>query len=80
MLNHLKRCTALFNGLALPIVAAAMIVAPILETAFSWRVLSAGGTVLEGCNDFKKYRFKVDMYQYAHTTCAKTLTEMRMYV
>ena len=44
------------------------------------RLFAAVGTVVKGCNDFKKYPFKVDMSRFAFTTYAKALTELKTYV
>jgi len=80
MLNHFKFCNALFNGLALLLIAAGMTAGPILENSTLVACLTAVGTVVKGWNDFKKYRFKVDMSRFAFTTYAKALIELRTYV
>ena len=80
MLNHFKFCTALFNGLALLLVAAGMIAGPILQNSTLVACLAAVGTVVKGWTDFKKYSFKVTMSQFAFTTYAKALTELKTYV
>jgi len=79
-LNHFKFCNALFNGLALLLMAAGMIAGPILENSTLVACLDAVDTVVKGWNDFKKYRFKVDMSRFAFTTYAKALTELKTYV
>ena len=68
MLNHFKFYNALFNGMALLLMAAGMIAGPILENSTLVTCLTAVGTVVKGWNDFKKYRFKVDMSHFAFTT------------
>ena len=80
MLNHFKFYNALFNGMALLLMAAGMIAGPILDNSTLVACLAAVGTVVKGWNDFKKYRFKVDMSQFAFTTYAKALTELKTYV
>jgi len=80
MLNHFKFCNALFNGLALLLMAAGMIAGPILENSTLVACLAAVGTVVKGWNDFKQYQFKVAMSRFAFTTYAKTLTELKTYV
>ena len=80
MLNHFKFCNALFNGMALLLMAAGMIAGPILENSTLVACLAAVGTVVKGWNDFKKYRFKVDMSRFAFTTYAKALIKLKTYV
>jgi len=80
MLNHFKFYNALFNGMALLLMTAAMIAVPILENSTLVTCLAAVGTVVKGWNDFKKYSFKVDMSRFAFTTYAKALIELRTYV
>ena len=65
MLNHFKFYNALFNGMALLVMAAGMIAGPILENSTLVACLTAVGTVVKGWNDFKKYSFKVDMSRLA---------------
>ena len=80
MLNHFKFCNALFNGLALLLVAAGMIAGPILQNSKLVACLAAVGTVVKGWTDFKKYNFKVAMSRFAFTTYTKALTELKTYV
>ena len=80
MLNHFKFVNALFNGLALLLMAAGMIAGPLLENSTLVACLVAVGTVVKGWNDFKQYRFKVAMSQFEFTTYAKALTELKTYV
>ena len=80
MLSHFKFCNALFNGLALLLMAAGMIAGPILENSTLVACLAAVGTVVKGWNDFKQYQFKVAMSRFAFTTYAKALTELKTYV
>ena len=80
MLNHFKFVNALFNGLALLLMAAGMIAGPLLENSTLVACLAAVGTVVKGWNDFKQYRFKVTMSRFAFTTYAKALTELKTYV
>ena len=77
MLNHFKFYNALFNGLALLLMAAGMIAGPILENSTLVACLAAVSTIVKGWNDFKKYQFKVDMSRFAFTTYAKALIELR---
>ena len=72
MLNHFKFYNALFNGLALLLMAAGMIAGPILDNSTLVACLAAVGTVVKGWTDFKQYPFKVAMSRFAFTTYAKT--------
>ena len=65
MLNHYKCINALFNGLALLLMAAGMIAGPLLDNSTLVACLAAVGTVVKGWNDFKQYRFKVTMSRFA---------------
>ena len=80
MLNRFKFYNALFNGMALLMMAAGMIAGPILENRILLACLAAVGTVVKGWNDLKKYRFKVDMSRFAFTSYANALIESRTYV
>ena len=80
MLNHFKCRNALFNGLALLLMAIGMIVGPVLENVILVTCLAAVGSVVKGWNDFKNYRFKEEMSRFAFTTYAKTLIELRTFV
>ena len=80
MLNHFKCVNALFNGMALLLMAAGMIAGPLLDNSTLVACLAAVGTVVKGWNDFKQYRFKVAMSRFAFTTYAKALTELKTYV
>ena len=71
MLNHFKFYNALFNGLALLLMAAGMIAGPILENSTLVTCLAAVGTVVKGWNNFKQYPFRVAMSRFAFTTYAK---------
>ena len=64
MLNHYKCINALFNGMALLLMAAGMIAGPLLENSTLVACLAAVGTVVKGWNDFKQYRFKVTMSRF----------------
>ena len=66
--------------MALLLMAAGMIAGPILENSMLVACLATVGTVVKGWNDCKKYSFKVDMSQFAFTTYAKALIELRTYV
>ena len=77
MLNHYKFCNALFNGLALLLLAAGIIAGPILENSTLVACLAAVVTVVKGWNDFKQFCFKVAMSRFAFTTYAKALTDLR---
>ena len=58
MLNHFKFYNALFNGMALLLMAAGMIAGPILENSTLVVCLAAVGTVVKGWNDFKNTGLK----------------------
>ena len=77
MLNHFKCCHALYNGMALLLMAAGMIAGPLLDNSTLVACLAAVGTVVKGWADFKQYRFKVTMSRFAFTTYAKALTELK---
>ena len=79
MLNHFKCRNALFNGLALLLVAIGTIVGPVLENVILVTCLAAVGTVVKGWNDFKNYRFKEEISRFAFTTYAKALIELRTF-
>ena len=80
MLNHFKFVNALFNGMALLVMAAGTIAGPLLDNSTLVACLAAVGTVVKGWNDFKQYRFKVAMSRFAFTTYAKALTELKTHV
>ena len=71
---------ALFNGMALLLMAAGMIAGPLLDNSMLVACLATVGTVVKGWNDFKQYRFKVTMSRFAFTTYAKALTELKTHV
>ena len=79
MLNHFKFYNTLFNGMALLLMAAGMIVGPFLENSTLVSCFTAVGTVVKEWNDFKKYSFKVDMSRFAFTTYAKASIKLRTY-
>ena len=79
VLNHYKFYNALFNGLALLLMAAGMIVGPIWNNHTLVAYLTAVGTVVKGWSEFKKFSVKVGMCQFAYTTYAKALIELRTY-
>ena len=79
LLNRYKFYSALFNGLALLLMAAGMIAGPILNNSTLVACLTAVGTVVKGWSEFKKFSVKVDMCRFAYTTYAKALIELRTY-
>ena len=78
--KSLQMINALFNGMALLLMAAGMIAGPLLDNSTLVACLAAVGTVVKGWNDFKQYRFKVTMSRFAFTTYAKALTELKTHV
>ena len=58
MLNHFKVYNVLFNGLALLIVAAGVIMGPLFENSILVACLAAAGTLFKGRNNFKKVQFQ----------------------
>ena len=78
--NRFKLYHTLLNGLALFLVATGMIVGPVLKNSVLVACLAAVGPFVKGWNDFKHYRLKLMMSQFAYTTYAKVLTELRTYV
>ena len=59
MFYHFKLRHNLLNGLALLIMAAGVIVGPILKNSILVACLTAAGVVVKGWNDFKKFSVKV---------------------
>ena len=80
MFYHYKKCNAIFNGLALLIMACGMVVGPVLQNGIIATAITALGVVVKGWNEFKKFSFKVDMCRFAYTSYLKSLSELRMYV
>ena len=79
MYRVFKPRQALLNGVDLLVLAAGMIAGSICENSIVVTCLAAWGTVLKGWNDFKKFPIQVDRCQFAYTTYAKILTELRTY-
>ena len=79
MYRAFKFCQALLNRVALLVVAAGMIAGSICENSIAVTCLAAWGTVRKGWNDFKKFPINEDRCQFAYTTYAKILTELRTY-
>ena len=71
MLNHFKFYNALFNAVALLLMAAGLIAGPILENSTLVACLAAMGSV---------HKVKVDMSRFAFTTYSKALIELRTFV
>ena len=61
------------------LMAAGMIVGPIWNNHTLVACLTAVGTVVKGWSEFKKFSVKVGMCQFAYTTYAKALIELRTY-
>ena len=72
-------CHRLFNGFALLLMAAGMVVGPILKNHTLVACLTAVGTVVKGWSEFKKFTVKVGTCRFAYTTYAKALIELRNY-
>ena len=64
MLDHFKRCHGFFNGLALLVMAAGVVVEALWENSFVVLGLTAFGTVVKDWNDFKIFSFKVDTCRF----------------
>ena len=79
VLNQYKFYNALFNGLALLLMAAGLVVGPVWNHHTLVACLTAVGTVVKGWSEFKKFSVKVGMCQFAYTTYAKALIELRTY-
>ena len=77
MFYHFKCRHNLLNGFALLIMAAGVIVGPILKNSILVGCLTAAGVVVKGWNDFNKFSVKVDMCHFAYTTYDKTLIKLR---
>ena len=58
MLNHYKCINALFNGMALLLMAAGMIAGPLLDNSTLVACLAAVGTVVKGWNDLNNIDLK----------------------
>ena len=76
-LNGYKFYNALFNGLALLLMATGMIAGPILNNSTLVACLTAVGTVVKGWSEFKIFSVKLDMCRFTYTTYAKALIELR---
>ena len=61
------------------LMAAGMIVGPILNNHTLVACLTAVGNVVKGWSEFKKFSVKVGMCQFAYTTYAKALFGLRTY-
>ena len=79
VLNQYKFYNALFNGVALLLMAAGLVVGPVWNHHTLVACLTAVGTVVKGWSEFKKFSVKVGMCQFAYTTYAKALIELRTY-
>ena len=79
MFHRFRWQHGLLNVIALLIVAAGMIVGPVLDNALLTACLTAAGTVVKGWNELKHFAFKMDMTRYAFTTYEKTMNELRTY-
>ena len=79
VLNQYKFYNALFNGLALLLMAAGLVVGPVWNHHTLVACLTAAGTVVKGWSEFKNFSVKVGMCQFAYTTYAKVLIELRTY-
>ena len=79
VLNQYKSYSALFNGVALLLMAAGLVVGPVWNHYTLVACLTAVGTVVKGWSEFKKFSVKVGMCQFAYTTYAKALIELRTY-
>ena len=79
VLNQYKFYNALFNGLALLLMAVGLVVGPVWNHHTLVACLTAVGTVVKGWSEFKKFSVKVGMCQFAYTTYAKALIELRTY-
>ena len=77
--TRLKWFDTCLNGLALLLLATGMIVGPVLKNSVLVACLAAVGTFVKGWNDFKQYRHKLQMNQFAYTTYAKALIELPSY-
>ena len=77
MFYRFKKLNALFNGVALLIMAMSMVVGSVWKESLVMVGLTALATLVKGWSDFKKYSFKMDMCRFAYTTYEKTLSELR---
>ena len=77
MFYRFKKLNALFNGVALLIMAVSMVVGSVWKESLTMVGLTALATLVKGWSDFKKYSFKMDMCRFAYTTYEKTLIELR---
>jgi len=78
MFYRFKRFNALFNGMALLIMALSLVVGSVWKKkSFAMIGLTAFATLIKGWSDFKKYSFKMDICRFAYTTYEKTLIELR---
>jgi len=77
MFYRFKKLNALFNGVALLIMALSMVVGSVWKESLAMVGLTALATLVKGWSDFKKYSFKMDMCRFAYTIYEKTLIELR---
>jgi len=67
MFYHFKWCHDCLNALALITVAKGIVIGSVLEYSLLIASLTATGTVINGWNNFKKFRFEIDMCRFAYT-------------
>ena len=79
-LYRYKRWRTILNAMTLLIVALGMVVGPVFKISVAATCITAVGMMLKGWNDFKKFSLKMDMYRFAYTSYAKTLSELRIHV
>ena len=77
MFHRFKTLNAIFNGLALLIMAVNMVVGSVWKESLAMVGLMALTTLVKGWSDFKKYSLKTDMCRFAYTTYEKTLIKLR---
>ena len=66
MFTHFKKCNAILNSLALLAMAVSIVVESVWEQGYAVVRLTAFATLVKGCNDFKKYAFKMDVQVRQH--------------
>ena len=78
--TRFKQAHLWWNGLALLLMASGLIVGPVLKNSWVVAGLAAVSTLVKGWIDFRNWGTLVQLSQFAYTTYAKTLIELRTWV
>lgn len=75
-----KRFNTILNVLSLMVTCCGLVIGPILQDVLLTALLASVGMFVKGWNDLKKYPAKMDMTQFAYSTHAKALSELRVHM